>query len=192
MIVKYPLSRLRSAAERMPEGREARLLSVGKIMDNELHIVDGLHREIMQGCQTFQRRHFNIAQLKLSSRRQPVGFIDFILSHGKTEGDMVVLDEAAIEELHRRFPPPNDRPAPPAPTLLELAKNFTGAMKAWEKTGFKVVKQAEYEHRHAVCQACQYWLPDARLGLGKCKKCGCSRVKLWLISSRCPDKPPRW
>jgi len=82
--------------------------------------------------------------------------------------------------------------APVVPTGAALAANFNKAMLGWAKAGFKVVKREVYEHRQAICSACEFWRPDARLGTGMCIKCGCSGVKLWLATSKCPDQPARW
>jgi len=104
--------------------------------------------------------------------------------------------------LEHRFPPGHrfraPHPATPmlnqlaVPTTVQLAKNFTKAMGGWAKAGFKTVKRKVYEQRHAICGACEHWVPDARVGAGMCRKCGCSGVKLWLATATCPDQPARW
>jgi hypothetical protein len=83
-------------------------------------------------------------------------------------------------------------PRHPIPTTAELSTNFTKAMLGWAKAGFPTVKRKTYEQRHAICNTCEHWSPDGLLGTGRCRKCGCSGVKLWLATSTCPDQPPRW
>jgi len=85
-------------------------------------------------------------------------------------------------------PVPETVPAPPEPTLVDLATNFATATARWAAEGFPVVDQAVYAARAAACDACEYWDGAARLGLGKCKhaKCGCTRFKRWLATERCP------
>lgn len=84
------------------------------------------------------------------------------------------------------------RKAPPDPTFLDLTNNFADAIKEWVNSGAKVVNRDVYEYRHAICEGCEHWQSNARLGTGKCKICGCSGIKLWLASSKCPHKPPKW
>jgi hypothetical protein len=120
------------------------------------------------------------------------GYVDFVLSRGKIEGELIILDEAGVKEVREKFPLPGQAPRPPVPTLGELAVNFTEAIAGWAKAGFKTVAREIYEHRLSICSACEFWQADAILGTGKCRKCGCSKVKLWLATSKCPDKPPRW
>ena len=175
------------------------MLTRGKIEGDFLLVDECLDKElkenfppILHGILTKKQGQYNITALKFSAHVRPVGFVDFIMARGKMEGDMVILDEATEKELLKKFPIPVLRLEPPAPTLIELATNFTNAMANWADAGFRVVEKVEYERRHTVCFACEFWVPDAMLGIGKCKKCGCSKFKLWLVTSKCPDKPPRW
>ena len=74
------------------------------------------------------------------------------------------------------------------PSLLELAKNFTTALTRWVKAGAPVVNEEVYRERISICETCEYWKPEARMGLGKCSApgCGCTKLKLWLKTERCP------
>lgn len=81
------------------------------------------------------------------------------------------------------------RPVPiPEPTLAELAGNFTHAIAAWTMAGFPTVSASDYTTRAAICGRCQYWQPTARAGLGKCahKGCGCTKLKRYLATEKCP------
>jgi hypothetical protein len=81
---------------------------------------------------------------------------------------------------------------PAMPTTAQMATNFGKAMVGWAKDGFKLVQPEIYEQRRTICLACEHWWPEARMGTGMCRRCGCSGAKLWLASSVCPDRPPRW
>jgi hypothetical protein len=70
------------------------------------------------------------------------------------------------------------------PTLVELAANFTKATARWIKAGLPVATKAETKARKAICLICEHHRPDATFL--KCAKCGCSKVKLWLATERCP------
>ena len=85
-----------------------------------------------------------------------------------------------------------DEPMPPEPTGQaeppdklpkkgEMAKNLTQAFGAWAKSGFRLVDDAEYDRRTAICAQCRF-LVDRR-----CVKCGCfMEVKAKLAGMQCP------
>lgn len=97
---------------------------------------------------------------------------------------------------------PSAPPAAPAiaagveePTTLELAANFAGAVGRWSAAGFPVVSAEVCASRADACDGCELWDAKARLGLGKCRApgCGCTSLKRWLASERCPHPGgPRW
>lgn len=74
------------------------------------------------------------------------------------------------------------------PSPLEMAQNFVNALSNWVKAGAPVVSEEVYRERMAICEACEYWKPEARFGLGKCTApgCGCTKLKLWLSTEHCP------
>jgi hypothetical protein len=74
------------------------------------------------------------------------------------------------------------------PSLAKMAGNFIGAMGAYAKDGFRNVNKEEHAVRQAICNGCEFWDRNARMGAGKCMKCGCSGAKLWMASSECPIK----
>jgi hypothetical protein len=79
------------------------------------------------------------------------------------------------------------------PTLAELAKRFAVAMKSWASSGFKIVTSEQFAERRDICMTCNYWQGDgANVGTGRCGKCGCSGLKLFAASERCPEDPPKW
>ncbi len=79
------------------------------------------------------------------------------------------------------------------PNIIEKAKNLAGAMVGWAKhDGFAKVSDEVFQQRKQLCINCPFWDPNAYAGLGMCKLCGCSVAKLYIPSSVCPDKPPRW
>lgn len=75
---------------------------------------------------------------------------------------------------------------PPEPTPAEMAVNIGKAGAKWIAAGFPVLSQARYDERAAACNACPLWDAKARLGLGKCNACGCTALKRWLATERCP------
>jgi len=78
------------------------------------------------------------------------------------------------------------------PSLAQQARTFAYSMAQWVKAGMKVVPQEILAQRRGLCEACSYWQGDSAYGMGRCRKCGCSGVKLYLVSTRCPLEPPKW
>ncbi len=83
------------------------------------------------------------------------------------------------------------------PTLLEMAENFSKASVAAIRYAARhgiaesVVDKETFDARLGDCRhRCpkNLWAEDARLGFGKCKHtdCGCTRLKLWLVTAKCP------
>ena len=64
------------------------------------------------------------------------------------------------------------------PTTFQMVGKFTMATYSWAKSGFKLADEAELKRRKSICNNCNFWYPTARMGLGKCLKCGCSSTKL--------------
>ena len=72
------------------------------------------------------------------------------------------------------------------PTTFQMVQKFTKATYNWAKSGFKLADETELARRKSICNNCKFWYPTARMGLGKCLKCGCSSAKLKLASEKCP------
>jgi hypothetical protein len=48
---------------------------------------------------------YNIIQLKASASGRPEGYVQFVLEHGRIEGDFVFLNETTQQELSQKFLP---------------------------------------------------------------------------------------
>lgn len=73
-----------------------------------------------------------------------------------------------------------------SPSNLKMLQNFTRASFRWVKSGFKIADEETFGRRKSICDSCQYWNAKARMGMGKCLKCGCSSFKLKLETEKCP------
>lgn len=71
-------------------------------------------------------------------------------------------------------------------STIKMLQRFTGATFRWAKAGFSIADETEVARRKASCTSCRYWNPTARLGMGKCLKCGCTSLKLKLATEKCP------
>lgn len=87
------------------------------------------------------------------------------------------------------LPPMSGTPLPPEPGIMQEAANLAAALAAWASAGFPVADAARIAQIKAVCESCTHWDAVARAGLGKCRsfKCGCTRFKWWMKTSRCPE-----
>lgn len=80
-------------------------------------------------------------------------------------------------------------PAPKGPSIIQEATNLADALSNWAKAGFPVADEERIKAIQAICQSCPQWDGSARVGLGKCNsvKCGCTKFKWWLKTSKCPE-----
>lgn len=74
------------------------------------------------------------------------------------------------------------------PTVLEMGRRFVRSMTEWASSGFKVVAQGDFYRRLDICEGCSMWNGESAFGLGRCGKCGCTSVKLYLATEKCPLK----
>lgn len=83
-------------------------------------------------------------------------------------------------------------PGPRLPDPGEIAQNFGQAMARWTAAGFPTVTREVYQRRTAICQGddgrpkCEHWKPGKLPWSGRCRKCGCTKLKHWLATERCP------
>lgn len=77
-------------------------------------------------------------------------------------------------------------PQPAVITFAQLTSELKAALWEWAKAGFPVADERVIARRRALCVACPEWDGAARLGAGKCGKCGCTQFKFWLETEKCP------
>lgn len=71
-------------------------------------------------------------------------------------------------------------------STMQMAKNLASSAANWAANGFEMSDDKTLEVRKAACDSCVYWEDSARLGMGKCQKCGCTSLKLKLATEKCP------
>ena len=69
-------------------------------------------------------------------------------------------------------------PSLPAPTFADQAASLTKALMDWGAAGFPIA--ADHDERRAICLRCDQWT-----GI-KCKACGCTGLKWFLATTKCP------
>lgn len=77
------------------------------------------------------------------------------------------------------------------PSLPKKIQSLVKALSKWAVEGFPVVTREQYEQREAICLSCPHHT-ERNSRLTGCRICGCSKQKLQLRTSFCPDKPSRW
>jgi len=76
-------------------------------------------------------------------------------------------------------------PMPDEPRLLDELASVIMAAAKWSIHGWPVVSTEELTRRKSICSVCPEWDATARAGLGKCKRCGCTKLKWWLATEKC-------
>ena len=71
-------------------------------------------------------------------------------------------------------------------TFLQRVSKFAVASITWVASGFKVVNASQYNDRLNICQSCDRWQGEKVFGLGVCGSCGCTGIKLYAASEKCP------
>ena len=68
-----------------------------------------------------------------------------------------------------------------SPDIRKRFRSFSGSILNWAKTGMKLLDDARFSARLAICKNCQFFAS------GTCRKCGCVlRMKLRLPTEKCP------
>lgn len=116
---------------------------------------------------------FTLDQIRRQSASRPPGYYEDVISKGVISGMEVVLSETSIEELRAKYEPDHVG-------LAELIANFTKAIVKWMAAGLPVVSKPQFDQRLNTCGTCPEWT-----GL-TCLKCGCTGLKHWLATERCP------
>lgn len=71
--------------------------------------------------------------------------------------------------------------------LLDEAASICAAGKrVLLSNGRFIAKREDVDQRKAICSLCVHWDERGFHGWGKCRKCGCSALKLYLATEKCP------
>lgn len=96
-----------------------------------------------------------------------------------------------IDQICERSPDACNDSEPP--TFVELAVRFARAMFSWAASGFSCVTADQFATRQQICAgsettpACSAWRGSAGFGYGKCGSCGCTGLKLFMTTEKCPQ-----
>lgn len=85
-----------------------------------------------------------------------------------------------------------EAPSESSPNWMSLAVQFGTSLGRWVLAGLPLVSWDVFKTRHVKCtgdetnERCPHFTKFSKLGFTKCGKCGCSSVKLYLATERCP------
>ena len=73
-------------------------------------------------------------------------------------------------------------------SLMTKAQRLRRELATWAKAGAPMAVRGIRLSRLRVCSACEYYDPKGNWGLGQCRApgCGCTKVKAYLATSKCP------
>jgi hypothetical protein len=125
----------------------------------------------------------------------PEAWIKWMLEQAERENDRFGWSERffnhSLEFVRRTLvsnPHIPETPIQTGPTALQMAETAAIAAAQWIAGGMEVADETTRMQRQIICSTCELWDAAARFGLGKCKHphCGCTKVKQWLATEKCP------
>ena len=127
---------------------------------------------------------FTYSSLKDKAKERPDGYLEHVLSYADVVAGRVFIDASDLDYLTKYY---NGQQLL-EPKLIDQAANLTKALSKWAKSGFKVADKDTIEDRKSNCESCEFWKHNGNMGLGKCNhaECGCTKVKWWLATEKCP------
>ncbi len=127
---------------------------------------------------------FPLIELEAKASQRPKGYLKHVLSYSEVVGGRVWISPSDLDYLTNYYNGHN----PVEPKLIDQAANLTKALSKWAKSGFKVANKKTISIRKSNCESCEFWKHNGNMGLGKCNhaECGCTKVKWWLESEKCP------
>ncbi len=79
--------------------------------------------------------------------------------------------------------------------VWDKATALARALAQWGMAGLPLASETLKTQRLAICAACELWDPAGNWVLGQCKApgCGCTKLKAWLLTEKCPHPSgSRW
>lgn len=116
---------------------------------------------------------YRLAELESNAENRPPGYLPEVLSSGEVDGEFLVIDHEKAVLLSAKYAPPS---------LIHKAGTVVASAARWVSCGMKTVPESEWLERSSHCGLCEFW--NARSG--RCEKCGCYAVKLYMDTEHCP------
>lgn len=99
------------------------------------------------------------------------------------------------DSLARRAAGLPELPPPENTSLLTKIARAKQEIIAWNASGRPRASKQIRQARLAACRTCEYYNAKGNFLLGECRApgCGCTRVKLFLLTAKCPHPAgSRW
>jgi hypothetical protein len=127
---------------------------------------------------------FSLKELEAKADQRPRGYMKTVLKYGRVIEDRVFMTAADHQRLANHF----RQGEPLEPSFFDMAGSLIKSLEGWAKRGFPIAREGLINKRREHCLNCNFWDKDARGGLGKCnhRKCGCTKVKWWIETEKCP------
>jgi len=128
-----------------------------------------------------------LAHIHVRAAERPEGYVEDVLSKGRVDGDFLEIDDVAYAGLVEKY---QGGVLFPEPTLRDVLVNASTALARFIKAGCPVLSQEDIHRRSAVCtgkheaRPCSEWSTDGLYA--HCALCGCSKLKMWLATEKCP------
>lgn len=111
------------------------------------------------------------------------GYRDAVMSAATESGGILTLSQEAYAGISAQFPTLEEsREA----TISEKASNVIRSTVKWVGAGMPITEKSERDERLAICSKCKEWIPTGNIGLGKCRLCGCTKLKPAMQTESCP------
>lgn len=135
---------------------------------------------------------WSLQAVRSTAESRPAGWLEEILSAGKIEGELLVMEAAVYRGLFAKY----RGEVPGKISAPELVQNLTNSLAKSRALGLKFVDRETYQKRmgKSGCGGCKFWVIDPLLKISRCEVCGCTDLKPWFASEECPLPEPqkRW
>lgn len=78
------------------------------------------------------------------------------------------------------------------PTLAEKLRTVAAAMKNWIRQRAPIASAEVILERQSICESCELFGGVRSVGFVSCGRCGCTGLKVYLATEKCPLPEPRW
>jgi hypothetical protein len=120
----------------------------------------------------------NLREFQRETENHPSLFVA-VITQCHIDGDTLTIDDSLYSLLTMQH-------GLSRVSISTKALTFLQAMRTWKSAGFPLPTRRMIHNRLTICKACEQFLPGGNLMLGECKKCGCTKLKTFLATEKCP------
>jgi len=145
---------------------------------------------------------FLVSAFLISARGKPKGYQEEVMRNSRRVGSYRVMSRDAYLAIQQKYSvgvasvEAKDLPAilsqDRSPSWTDMIRSAAEEMTKWTAAGFPLCSPSQLQARAEVCTSCTHWDSAMWGGAGGCKICRCTKLKLYMATTTCPDKPPKW